>query len=210
MWISKSESRKHVLLGKVEKGVQIYEFKVTLQDTEPEVWRQIAVAGDHTLEQLGRVAACVIGWIPRFFHFWGPDGEFIEGRDPYTFGVEMEEPKTNEPKSRLSRDIIISDLFNLLDRTTAVMDYGSDGWLHDITLVKIRERDQKYYPKCIGGENACPPEDCGGSDGYRNLLEALKDPKHEEHKDMKEWMDDMGYKKFNPTKFKVSSVIIGE
>lgn len=48
-----------------------------------------------------------------------------------------------------------------------------------------------------------PLEDCGGSDGYKYLWKELKNPKDEEHQDMKEWMDDMGYKKFNPTKFKV-------
>jgi hypothetical protein len=44
------------------------------------------------------------------------------------------------------------------------------------------------YPACIGGERACPPEDCGGSYGYQNLLEALADPKHEEHEELKEWI----------------------
>lgn len=35
---------------------------------------------------------------------------------------------------------------------------------------------------------ACPPEDCGGSYGYHDLLEALADPKHEEHEELKEWI----------------------
>jgi hypothetical protein len=33
------------------------------------------------------------------------------------------------------------------------------------------------------------PEDCGGSSGYQNLLEILKNPKHEDYKAMKEWLE---------------------
>ena len=36
--------------------------------------------------------------------------------------------------------------------------------------------------------NAGPPEDCGGIHGYYNYLEILADPKHEEHKSIKNWM----------------------
>jgi hypothetical protein len=40
----------------------------------------------------------------------------------------------------------------------------------------------------MGGERACPPEDCGGVWGYANLLEALENPKHRDHARLKEWI----------------------
>jgi hypothetical protein len=36
---------------------------------------------------------------------------------------------------------------------------------------------------------ACPPEDCGGSPGYEDLLEALGNKKHPEHRVMQQWLD---------------------
>jgi hypothetical protein len=36
---------------------------------------------------------------------------------------------------------------------------------------------------CLGGENACPPEDVGGAPGYANFLAAIADPRHDEHED---------------------------
>ena len=38
------------------------------------------------------------------------------------------------------------------------------------------------------GKYACPPDDCGGPWGYEHLLEVLRDPKHEEHDEMREWI----------------------
>ena len=37
------------------------------------------------------------------------------------------------------------------------------------------------FAVCLDGANACPPEDCGGTSGYADLLEALANPAHEEH-----------------------------
>jgi hypothetical protein len=53
------------------------------------------------------------------------------------------------------------------------------------------------YPSCIGGRRACPPEDCGGPWGYIDFLEAVKDPAHEEHESMLEWVGG----EFDPTAF---------
>jgi hypothetical protein len=43
------------------------------------------------------------------------------------------------------------------------------------------------YPICIAGKRACPPEDCGGTWGYAELLEVLRDPHHKRHKELTEW-----------------------
>jgi hypothetical protein len=55
------------------------------------------------------------------------------------------------------------------------------------------------YPRVIAGKRACPPEDCGGPWGYENLLEALADPKHPDHDDLKEWVGG----DFDPEHFEV-------
>ena len=44
------------------------------------------------------------------------------------------------------------------------------------------------YLACIGGARACPPEDCGGPHGYEHFLEAIRDPKHEEHEQFLRWV----------------------
>lgn len=41
---------------------------------------------------------------------------------------------------------------------------------------------------CLAGAGACPPEDCGGTSGFAELLEVLADPDHEEHERMLTWV----------------------
>jgi len=41
---------------------------------------------------------------------------------------------------------------------------------------------------CLAGENTAPPEDIGGPPGYELLLEALGDPRHEQHEEMLKWV----------------------
>ena len=62
--------------------------------------------------------------------------------------------------------------------------------------------DRVSYPICIGGARACPPEDCGGTSGYENLLRILASPKDPEHDELLRWVG--GY--FDPEGFDANAV----
>lgn len=68
-------------------------------------------------------------------------------------------------------------------------DFG-DGWNHIITIEKILEKSgEQIIPICLGGERACPPEDCGGVGGYEELMEIRKNKKHPKYNEMiKNWL----------------------
>lgn len=63
-----------------------------------------------------------------------------------------------------------------------------DSWGHEIRVEAITQPAEPQRPKCLAGAGACPPEDCGGIGGYEDLLAALRDPKHEQHDEMVEWV----------------------
>ena len=44
------------------------------------------------------------------------------------------------------------------------------------------------YPRLIAATGRCPPEDCGGPWGYAEFLDAIRDPAHERHAELKEWI----------------------
>lgn len=68
-------------------------------------------------------------------------------------------------------------------------DFG-DGWRHKIDFEEIKQAEVGVtYPRCIKGKRACPPEDSGGAWRYPALLATLADPEHEEHLEMKQWVE---------------------
>ena len=65
-----------------------------------------------------------------------------------------------------------------------------------------RLNPDEFYPQCIGGERACPPEDCHGVEGYAEFLDAIEDPYHYDHEDSLAWIG--GY--FDPEHFNLDLV----
>ena len=67
-------------------------------------------------------------------------------------------------------------------------DFG-DSWDHEVVVEDaVRLPWGLRYAVCLDGQNACPPEDCGGVGGYAELLEVLADPSHDEHDDLMQWV----------------------
>jgi hypothetical protein len=86
-------------------------------------------------------------------------------------------------------------------RFTYDYDFG-DGWEHEVV---IEELSWSYFglkfAVCIDGQNACPPEDVGGTGGYVEFLEAISDPTHEEHESYLEWVGGS----FDPAEFDLAN-----
>ncbi len=73
-------------------------------------------------------------------------------------------------------------------RFTYEYDFG-DNWRHEVLVEKVVPVDRNgEYPICLAGARACPPEDCGGTSGYEELLEAVRDSQHPEHARMLTWL----------------------
>ena len=82
-----------------------------------------------------------------------------------------------------------------------IYDFGDD-WQHSIELEKILPYEKgSKYPRCLDGERSGPPEDCGGTHGYANLLEILFDPTDPVYDDIVVWADSMKGGTFNPEEF---------
>jgi len=88
------------------------------------------------------------------------------------------------------------------DKLIYEYDFG-DGWIHTLKVAKaLPAEPDTFYPSCTDGARACPPEDCGGFPGYMRMLEILKDPKDEEHEDIKEWLGE----DFDPEEFDLDEI----
>jgi hypothetical protein len=81
-----------------------------------------------------------------------------------------------------------------------------DSWRHQVLVEEVGFESGNKAPLCLGGERACPPEDCGGVHGYYEMLEILRDPAHEEYANTKTWIESMTGGPFDPDVFDVEAV----
>lgn len=160
-----------------KKDSKVYQLKILLRDTK--VWRKILVKSDILLPELHKIIQTVMGWTNSHLHHFIIDNAFYcipDGEDYGLETVDYEKVKLGEVKNRIG------------DRFIYEYDFG-DSWEHEIEIEKILPVEKgKYYPACLDGKNACPPEDCGGTGGFEDFLKAIKDKEHPEHEEFLEWI----------------------
>ena len=134
-----------------------------------------------TLDRLHGVLQLVMPWMNCHMH------QFIAGRTYYG--------KPDPAMGGFGRETLNEKKYSIADIAPAAKkkfiyeyDFG-DGWEHEVVVEKVLPPDVAFKrPVCLAGENASPPDDCGGIPGYYDLLATLADPKHPDHEHMKEWI----------------------
>lgn len=181
----------------------VYYLKVTLKDSKPPIWRDILVPSDLTLEELHYVIQTVMGWGNSHLHqfiaeevLYNDDIE-TNNSDEYGFTRDENEQDRNEKKYTLSQILT-------KEQSSLIYEYDlGDSWTHKIELKKILPADSNArQARCLRGEKACPPEDCGGIWGYTDMLETLRDAKNSEKKEILAWLGN----DFNPDYFDVDEI----
>ncbi len=170
----------------------VYQFKITLLESRPPIWRRIQVK-DCTLDKLHEHIQTAMGWTNSHLH------QFKVGDQLYGDPMLMEE-NMEEMGYKDSTTTKISDLLpktNKRFRFQYEYDFG-DSWEHEVLFEGIVRAESKVkYPRCLEGARACPLEDCGGVWGYGDFVEAIQNPDNEQHEEMLEWVGG----RFDPEKF---------
>jgi hypothetical protein len=125
-----------------------------------------------------------MGWTNSHLHKFEADERIYA--DPHS---ELSTPEDNPAVSDEHKATLQDAVPCENDLLIYEYDFG-DSWLHQIAVEKIQPAAQEaaLIAQCLEGARACPPDDCGGPPGYDNLLRILRNPKHKEHKFMKEWL----------------------
>ena len=166
--------------GSSDGSDEIATVRIDLLDTDPPIWREVEVPTALTLKALHQVIQVEMGWFDQ--HLW----EFTIDRQQY--GPSLGGDWGLTPRRSADKVRLAEVLKPRRTRIDYLYDFG-DSWDVRLTVSKVRAGDPALlYPRHVGGERNGPPEDCGGLPGFYYLLEALADPKHEEHAELSEWI----------------------
>jgi hypothetical protein len=134
-----------------------------------------------TLAALHDVLQVLMDW--EDYHLWcfEPGDRRFELPDPDGMSFDQTPPE-DARRARVG---------GLLTKKGQVLDYYydfGDDWCLEISLLSSGEAvPEMRYPRCVAGERAGPPEDCGGVGGFAHLLAAHKNPKTRDDRELLEW-----------------------
>jgi hypothetical protein len=165
----------------------IMQLKIVLKGSKPPIWRRVLIPAGLPLPQLHQVIQTLFGWLDYHLHhfqtggFRGPTYAPVDpdGEDDFYGELAIDESKAT-----------VGELLPSVGSTTTyTYDFG-DNWEHGITVEKILTSDDAsgQLPRCTAGRGAAPAEDSGGIWGWTDIVQAVNDPSHEEHKEYREWL----------------------
>jgi hypothetical protein len=159
----------------------IAQLKITLDDIKPVVLRCIEVPLILRLDCLHLAIQAAMGWTNSHLY------EIRAG----DVGWSTLYPEADWPDDVL--DARKARLVDVLDDVGTkslryLYDFG-DCWKHTIKVERLLDpQPGVIYPRLIDATGRCPPEDVGGAWGYVEFLDAVRDPQHEQHAELKEWI----------------------
>jgi hypothetical protein len=174
----------------------VLEVRVTLVDSEPEIWRLVEMRGSLALSQVHQVLQAACGWEDAHLHRFVTSDPFaplppVDGEFPEVLqwlpGTECEEPG-DRPEEDCSLEQLLA-----LGSGGAFYEYDfGDSWLHRLEPVSRRPAvKDSPFARLIDGARRGPLEDSGGFPGYEEIMDALADASHPEHAEYSAWVGDI-------------------
>ncbi|MDQ1575636.1 MAG: hypothetical protein QOH55_786 [Microbacteriaceae bacterium] len=197
-------------------GRERLRLRITLLDSEPEIWRTLDVDSALRLDELHDAIQIAMGWRDTHLH------EFSE-LDPVrtTHGLpqigrprrrwmpeeQLDDASDGVAYSGFAQQLIdehgadVASVFELFDGPLYYWyDFGDD-WMHRIDLIEPERVDGQGASmpswsrrvELVAGERRGPLEDSGGPHGYANVLEALAYPGSPQHAEATAWAADSAW-----------------
>jgi len=162
-----------------KKAPTAYTLRISLQRSDPLIWRRVVVGGQFTLAQLHHVIQAAMGWTDA--HLYEFEIGSLRYRKPHPDDWDPGDVARDARKFRLQQLAVARDRFSYW------YDFGDD-WMHDIVVEAVATLDEPLtHGVCLAGERACPPEDVGGMPGYGEMLKALASRAGKRRDEFLEW-----------------------
>jgi hypothetical protein len=183
----------------ITRPEHVCQFLVVLPNTDPLVWRRLQVPESYSFWDLHVAIQDAMGWKDYHLH----EFTLIDPRTQRVkrIGIPDQEFPDERPCLAGWKVPIARYLSFGTDPVRYRYDFGDD-WEHTLEFEDLVPADEGAYPRCLAGAGACPPEDVGGTHGYTEFLQAIRNVRHPEHKAMLQWAGGT----FDPSAFAPESV----
>lgn len=166
--------------GHTSPADRIARIKIQLDDWKPPIWRRVEVPVTASLKALHDVIQAAMPFENYHLFEFRADGKRYAIPNP-----EWDSLRDRTYSAKTTR------IGTLIDRNVSRLaytyDFGDD-WRHTVTIEDVVAADPAIeYPRYIGGASRAPPEDVGGIPGFELFLDAISDPMHEQHEELKRW-----------------------
>ena len=157
----------------------IARLRIKLDNVEPAVVRRVEVPLTIRLDRLHLVLQAAMGWT---------NSHLYEIR-AHDVGWGRPDPYFGDGPLDASKAQLVDVLEDVGARSLKYLyDFG-DGWEHSVRIERITDAMPGIvYPRLLEAAGRCPPEDVGGPWGYREFLDAIADPNHQEHAERLQWI----------------------
>jgi hypothetical protein len=165
------------------KPKYVCQFLVVLPGTDPLVWRRILVPEAYSFWDLHVAIQDAMGWMDAHLHEFevvDPNGQLQR------IGIPLDDLDDIRPTAAGWDVPIAKVVVHGLGPVRYRYDFGDD-WEHTLELEGLEAADGGPYPRCVAGAGACPPEDVGGTSGYADFLQIIRNPEHAEHAETLAW-----------------------
>lgn len=163
-----------------QQKITIYQLRVALADVTPPIWRVVEVPADFSLDWLHDVTQWAMGWEHEHpYRFYGGEFAYVETPEVHAQQLGKELDATHHTLQKV--------FGNRSRYLRYVYDVGGDRWWHHVWLEDTFPAAMEVrYPRLVGGERACPPENFGGVSDYTDFLRGRldkEDPRLEQFED---------------------------
>ncbi|MGM9792149.1 MAG: plasmid pRiA4b ORF-3 family protein [Candidatus Cryptobacteroides sp.] len=168
------------------KSPKKYTVEITLDEAPVKVMRRLDIPSNLFIGHFINLMVIAMGW--ERYHLT----ELTQGNVIWRSTKEKQIDKQhnieyNEFKVKNSFRTTVSQLFKKVGEECKLLYDMGDSWNHTIRLIETGKYSATsiafgdYGVDIIGGEGYCPLEDCGGIEGYKEILRIMRDPEDPEY-----------------------------
>ena len=157
---------------------RVFTLRLNIGACQPKIWRRLVVRESMWLSRLHDSIQVAFDWFDYQTHAFN--------LDDLRFGNPL---KRETMSIEDDRDVTLADLdLEHRERFTYGYHFG-EGWQVEIKVEKMGKIAKGVtYPTCTAGEQAGPPEDCGGLEAYHDMLACIKEPQSDLGREWLEWL----------------------